>query len=164
LQFHLLALAWLEPARGGRPLATKIRRCTGRAVTAICVASSGHRCRQNVASAQQAIVTAAALFELLAAEGEIGARIYAHALRRIDQIILALEELGTTPIEQWPMASLPPLEAESPPENHERYAAVKRLIDQVAGVLRSMLQSATREDSRDGASTPRRRNSGKPDK
>jgi hypothetical protein len=109
-------------------------------------------------------VTAAAQFELLAAEGHIGAQVYTQALRRIDQIIFALEQLSTTPFDQWSTVSLPPLETESPPESDERYAAVKRKIDQVAGLVRSILQSATREPAQDGASARRRRDPGTRDK
>jgi hypothetical protein len=141
LELHIVNIGLLASVQLRNSEIGQIRRATGRAAIAIEHATAGHRRRDNLRRAHEAMMTCHGLTQLLHLEGMIDARTYGLVRRRIDQIVSGLEQLGDTNAECWTTIELAPIEIGSSDSSSRTVdSRLRQLLLGAAEAIRSISQ------------------------
>jgi hypothetical protein len=140
LELHLIIIRCMASVGLHNYDVARIRRATQRAAIAVEHAAGGHRRRYNLQRAHEAMITALALMRLLHLEEMIEGRPYHHVRRRIDQILLGLEQLTNTAPECWSAVELVPVDSESnDSDSSAEGSRLALLLARVAKAVRDIL-------------------------
>jgi hypothetical protein len=159
-EIHFVILRALS---GVRNRCAMLARCAAeRAALAVELATAEDSPERNLARALTAIRTSMFHCDTLCELEIIDRQVHDHLRRSVDQIIVGLEQLRTTPPDRWLGLDLVPLETE-PTESREtaQPTRLETILERVARVARSVFQSPTRPpgngQSSRGQSDPRRK-------
>jgi len=116
------------------------RRGAERAALAVELATAGDSPGRNVECALTAIRTSMFHCDTLCELKIIDRKLHDYLRRSVDRIIAGLEQLITTPVDQWLSLQLPPLEAEpTEPSEAAPPTRFQAILDRVAQAARSLL-------------------------
>jgi hypothetical protein len=101
---------------------------------AIYIATHGPRQRQHLDRAKELMLSCSLSFTHLALEGFINEAISKESQRRIEQILLGIDQLATTPVEEWLSLQLPTVaEATASPKQPN---ALQQMVARVAAAAK----------------------------
>jgi hypothetical protein len=132
VEFGRLSEAWLAAPKSFGWCRVQILRATVRATTAFSHASEGRSKKRHVERIRVAMTDCEAAFILL--DGKLSSGVVREAIRRIDQIRAALDELVSIDVDKWPDVALPTLETG---ENDEIgiWPALQRIAESVVAMV-----------------------------
>ncbi len=120
VELQLYALRWLTPVWAPARMTACIHRAAMTATMSVEVAAHGPRQRPFLKRAKEAAHVFMSALRQLEIHGGLDLRILDEARRRTDQVLLGLDQLAVTPVEEWTALHLPPLAPEPaapPPES-----------------------------------------------
>jgi hypothetical protein len=138
-EFHLAVREWIASARAPASAMGVLAVATRRARVALEVAAHSQAYRRQLQRARENMLTCLAEFPTLTDEGYFCDELCLEARRRIDQILRGIDQLLTTPVEEWLKVELPPIERTEPLDNSSVAAtrqALKHRIAAIANVSR----------------------------
>jgi hypothetical protein len=153
-ELHALTKTWLAGVLS--PAVAKMQRGTARALGAVQVASTGRRCGYFLGVASESLLLTRGGYYALFLEREISSEIFDEARRRINRILVGLEQLKTVPLAEWSTVELPVLEA--PPQTLDEDPTIKPLrrilvkAAKAARLVRPKAPPGQRDPATEGAS------------